>query len=321
MSDVTLIIPVYNAQTFLHECLESLKNQSITNLQIIFIADCPTDQSTDILRQFGANDLRVEIYVLEKNCGPAIARNFGLQKANGEYVRFVDSDDILPPDSTKLLYKIASTTGAELVRGNCMVFDDGYLENTYPMRNIKWVGDAGGLNYRDENYHGFPWCHPVFLYRREFLLKNNLRYPDLRRGEDPIFLLNALLAAKKAWTISDTVYLYRAYKEVGDRFKITSELTDYFKHYVQLKMVWLSENMSHEWRQYFDKTFWWFWNNFVASNKGTLLANYVSAHSLFKDLSDNDISSLKVVDRACVLAIRDSTYTEFVDYLNSSLIS
>ena len=98
MNKVSVIIPVYNVQDYLAECLESILNQTYTYFEILCIDDCSTDGSSAILREYARKDSRIKVWTNEKNSGQAYARNVGLSNAVGEYVLFVDADDMICQD-------------------------------------------------------------------------------------------------------------------------------------------------------------------------------------------------------------------------------
>ena len=100
---VSIIIPVYNTEKYLEECLDSVCSQTYKNLEIILINDGSTDNSEEICQKFKDMDQRIQIYTCF-NSGPAFARNLGLSKAHGEYIMFVDSDDWILPELVDTLY-------------------------------------------------------------------------------------------------------------------------------------------------------------------------------------------------------------------------
>ena len=102
MTKVTVLVAVYNASSFLKECLDSLLMQTLPEIQIVCIDDCSTDDSLDILRNYSQRDNRVEVIHLSENHGQAYARNEGLKKAKGEYVCMLDADDTYAPDALEL---------------------------------------------------------------------------------------------------------------------------------------------------------------------------------------------------------------------------
>lgn len=106
MTDFSILVAVYNTEVYLRECLDSLVNQTHSNIQIICIDDCSTDHSLDILREYAQKDSRINVIALEKNGGQAHARNEGLKIAKGKYVGYLDSDDWLAPDALEKVKEV-----------------------------------------------------------------------------------------------------------------------------------------------------------------------------------------------------------------------
>ncbi len=105
MSKITVLVAVYNAERYLEQCLNSLCNQSLGDVQIVCIDDCSTDRSPLILKQFAETDERITVLHTPVNSGQAVARNLGLSVANGEFTTFLDSDDYLAPTSLEQVYR------------------------------------------------------------------------------------------------------------------------------------------------------------------------------------------------------------------------
>lgn len=122
MSKVSVLIAVYNSEKYLSECLDSVCSQSLHDIQIICIDDCSTDSSAEILKQYAANDSRIHVIRLTENSGQAVARNKGLQMANGECIMMLDSDDWLAPDAIEKAYK--AIISADDI--DCALFDLTY---------------------------------------------------------------------------------------------------------------------------------------------------------------------------------------------------
>ena len=104
MTKVSIIVPVYNVEKYLERCLDSLINQTLTNIEIVCINDGSTDNSGKILDDYAAKDNRIKV-IHQNNAGQAVARNNGLKIANGNYINFVDSDDWVDLDFIEKLYK------------------------------------------------------------------------------------------------------------------------------------------------------------------------------------------------------------------------
>ena len=136
MPKVSVIIPVFNVESYLSKCLESVLNQTLTDIEIICIEDCSTDNSTNILIDYAKIDDRIITIFNEENHGLSYNRNKGINAASGEYLLFLDSDDYLELDSLEFLYK-------EAVKNSLDVLHHDYIsefENTCNSKiNTKFV--------------------------------------------------------------------------------------------------------------------------------------------------------------------------------------
>ena len=113
LCEISVIIPVYNIQQHLRECLDSVLGQSYPHLQVICVDDGSTDESPAILAQYAQKDNRVQV-IRQQNAGPGAARNTGLEAATGEYVIFLDSDDWFEPDFLEKMVDTAVREGADV---------------------------------------------------------------------------------------------------------------------------------------------------------------------------------------------------------------
>ena len=118
MAKVSIIIPTYNVEMFLDECLESIQRQTLQDIEIICVNDCSTDKSLDILRDYEAKDNRIVVIDLPRNIKQGGARNAGIKKARAPFLGFVDSDDWVSLDMYENLYTLAVTHDAEMVCGD-----------------------------------------------------------------------------------------------------------------------------------------------------------------------------------------------------------
>ena len=123
MVDISVIVPCYNAQRYLNVCLESLKAQRTPELQMIFIDDGSTDDTSAMLDAFAASEPRAQV-IHTKNRGVSAARNAGIALAEGRYIAFVDADDALEEASLSRLYQAAVRTGAQILSANHTLFDE-----------------------------------------------------------------------------------------------------------------------------------------------------------------------------------------------------
>jgi hypothetical protein len=203
---VSIIIPVHNAAKYLSCCLSSLLAQSVEQIEFICIDDGSSDDSFSILRSYRDRDSRVKIFRNRTNKGASHARNFGLQHATGRFVQFVDSDDILPIGALNKLLSIAETDGVEVVRGSVACFTD-----KNPQELSLWIAAPDRRRFRlsDEPGIWIPWGHQSYILNREFLIRSGITYPDLRDGEDPIFIARVITTADRISSTAQIVYHYR----------------------------------------------------------------------------------------------------------------
>jgi glycosyltransferase involved in cell wall biosynthesis len=129
MSKISIIIPVYNASNFLVRCLDSVLSQTLSDIEVICIDDCSSDNSFEILKDYVQKDSRIKVYKNEQNIGQGLTRNKGIDFANGEYIAFVDSDDWIEPNMYEVLYSNTSNKKYDLICCNLIYhFPDGSAE-------------------------------------------------------------------------------------------------------------------------------------------------------------------------------------------------
>jgi len=209
MPKVSVIIPVYNVEKYLRECLDSVINQTLKDIEIICINDGSTDSSLDILNEYKKKDNRI-IVITQENQGVGITRNTGIKLANGEFVIFIDPDDLYPEnDILETLYDKAIKNHVMICGGEFSHFEDG-------SHNYKqdFVASLDGYLFKEnsivdyKNYQ-FDYGYHRFIYNREFLIQNNIFFPNYKRFQDPPFFVNAMITAKQFYGIHKIVYAYR----------------------------------------------------------------------------------------------------------------
>lgn len=191
MTKVSVIIPVYNAANFLKRCLDSVCNQTLSDIEIICINDCSTDNSLDILKEYN-----VKIIDLKANKGASFARNIGMEQACGEYLGFVDSDDYIAPDFYEKLYN--NSKRADIVKGNIL---DADTQSITPFYNMN--------NKISENKAYFYYGFTSAIYKTSFIWDNEINFPEgINYFEDPYFSIKALINADKIRIENDAKYFY-----------------------------------------------------------------------------------------------------------------
>lgn len=210
---ITIIVPVYNAEKYLSKCLNSLKEQSYQNLEIIMINDGSTDSSVEICNEFCKSDNRFTL-IEQKNKGLSMARNTGLDYMHGKYVFFLDSDDYIHKECIELLYENAIEFEADISMCNYVKFKNGQVieKKIYnePIQLLKkeMILDISttGVNNRSERI--VLACNK--LIKSEIF--QNLRFPN-RIHEDEFMIHRYILQAKKIVWTDAVLYYYRQHDE------------------------------------------------------------------------------------------------------------
>lgn len=197
---ISVIVPVYNSEEYLKDCLFSVLHQTLTDIEIIVIDNGSTDGSSAHLGQLAANHGRIKVITLAKNQGVSIARNVGLDHAEGEYVAFCDSDDSVPPGAYKSMYTEAVRSKADIVVGN---YKETSEEHSIFVSDIPLSRKVTFFSYM---HSGAVWNH---LFRRSFLKRNRILFsPNYSHGEDTLFLAQAYSAKPHLAGTHRAVYQY-----------------------------------------------------------------------------------------------------------------
>ena len=209
MEKVSIIVPVYNGEQRLAHCVDSILQQDYPELELILVDDGSKDASFARMQEYARRDGRVRA-IHKENGGVSSARNRGLEEASGSYVQFVDVDDWLPMDSTKLLVRELESSGADLAVGD---FYRVVEDNVSRKGSIEKGGVLSLQDYADEMmrgpadlYFGVLWNK---LYRREIIRREKLRMDEaISYSEDMIFNLEYLLHVKTVAVTKAPVYYY-----------------------------------------------------------------------------------------------------------------
>ena len=228
---ISVVIPMYNAEKFITECLESLLAQTFTNFEVIIVDDCSTDNSTAIVESYAEKfGGRLKLSHMKKNSGSAgIPRNTGITLARGEYIRFADADDILLKTALEEDFSLAKKYNADVVYHTLFYKlnvngiegelasvpkyqpgDEIVLDEDLPTR----IRELAGNKY----YHA-PWRS---FSRRDFLIANELYFPNIRSQEDIVWNYALLIYAERFLQVPSAVYFYRDNKESLSRKEKTA---------------------------------------------------------------------------------------------------
>ena len=204
---ISVIIPVYNAKKYLRQCLDSVLNQTLKEIEVICVDDGSTDDSLTILKEYQKKDNRIVIFT-KKNSGAAVSRNKGLDTAKGLYVAFMDPDDYYPDkDVLFSVYEIACNNNA-LIAGGSLVVDksESCCQSKYENKDERFFDNDGFIKYEDYQY---DFYYQRFIYKKELIDENQIRFPLYRRGQDVPFFVKAMVIAKKFYAMKRDTYCYR----------------------------------------------------------------------------------------------------------------
>lgn len=249
---ISIIIPTYNVESYLLDCLTSIAKQTYKNIEVIIIIDGATDNSFGIAKQFCDQDCRFHVY-WQENAGSGPARNNGINRSNGDLIMFVDPDDWCKPDYVENILKLQQSGDYDIVSTS---------ETTVFCSNNGKVKKILPPNYKEAIYVGKDQLHEKYLslflagyihaphckiYKSSIIKSNNILFPDLRRSQDIVFNYRYYDHAQSIMISNYSGYIYRVLsKERAKRLK-----PDY---YLTIGFIYNDIKMLHEkWRIEFDK--------------------------------------------------------------------
>lgn len=242
MVKISIIVPVYNTEPYLGQCLDSIINQTLEDIEIICVNDGSTDNSLSVLEEYASKDNRIRI-INQENKGQGFARNNGLKNVNGEYVLFVDSDDWIEINTCEVLYKKANELDLDML----FFCATRYFENEGKYEYDYWDYNYSSLNGKFWNkiftYKDVPNIFKVAvsaclkLYNTDFLKKSDVHFPN-NFFEDNYFFYSLFLKAEKLSIVENQFYNRRirngSITQLGGRHFIdsitaTNQIIDVFK--------------------------------------------------------------------------------------------
>ena len=220
MIKISIVIPVYNVGKYLPECLNSLINQTLKEIEIICINDGSTDNSLEILNAYAQKDNRIKI-INKKNEGQGIARNIGIEMAQGEFIGFVDPDDWVHSEMYEKMYNQAKKLASQVVICDYKKYlekkdkfiDVNIFRKAVSLTKSKAVKFPSGENIDKEFLDRTLLVSPAYtwnaIYEIDLLKNNDIKYSNLRCYEDVIFNLKTRVLAQRISYINSAFYCYR----------------------------------------------------------------------------------------------------------------
>lgn len=221
MIKVSVIVPIYNAEEYLKQCLDSIQRQTLEDIEVIMIDDGSTDGSSEIAKSY-LSDNRFSYYYKE-NEGLAAARADGIEQASGEYLGFIDSDDWIEPNMYEKMYMAAKSNDSDIVFCNCIENEDGHkftpemrsgafnreqIKNEILPKTLAYISKTGGKR-------SIRWCNWLRIYKHDFVKHHHIKFDRrFRRSQDLQFTYETTLAAQNYYYLGDDYLLHN--RVVGD---------------------------------------------------------------------------------------------------------
>ncbi len=223
---ISVVVPVYNSEKYLEQCLDSIVNQTHKNIELICVDDGSTDSSLEIINKYMEKDKRVSL-LYQEHKGAGAARNLGLRKATGKYIFFLDSDDFFDLTMFEKMYKRAEAVDADIVMCGCRVFDaryEQYCDLEYGV-HIQWIPDKKVFSSKDIPEYifqiGAGWAWDK-LFKLDFVMDKKLFFQEIAALNDGLFVDLALIEAERLSVVKNYLVSYRinhATSITANRFK------------------------------------------------------------------------------------------------------
>lgn len=225
---VSIIVPVYNAEQFLKDTIKTVEEQTYTEWELIFVNDCSPDNSVEIIKNEINRNSKIKLIELEQNSGAAIARNTGMNEAEGKYIAFLDADDLWDKEKLEKQVKF-------MKENNCAFSFTGYeFADENGKGNGKVVNVPKTINYKQALKNTTIWTSTV-MFDVEKLGKELIQMPNVKRGQDTATWWKVLKQIDDAYGIDEVLSYYRRTNESLSANKIKA-----------LKRTWnLYRNVEH----------------------------------------------------------------------------
>ena len=323
---ISVIIPIYNCEKFIKECLSSLIEQTFKNFEIICINDGSTDNTLKILKEFKELDNRIYVFN-QNNTGPGIARNVGMNKSKGEYLIFLDSDDIFKKTMLEELYIKIKENDSDVVVCNSQNFEikkrrKKFYEKNYLINDeIIKQKTFSSLDIKKDFFNLFIWWPWDKIFKRKYIENLGIKFQNLKSTEDLFFIASAVIVAKKISYLDKILInhrigiknsvsnsrekswdnFYYALKELK-KFIKEKDLYKRFKqdfiNYVASFSIWQLENINGKsFELLYQKIQNEWWNEFGVTK---YKKNYYYNHNLYKNIKFILNSNLKQLDNSFI---------------------
>lgn len=291
---ISVIVPIYNVEKYINQCIDSIINQTYTNLEIILVDDGSPDNCGKICDEYAEKDNRIKV-IHKENDGVSSARNKGIEETTGDWMTFVDADDIIEENFCERMLEIA-----KLENSQCVVCGYNRLySNRQEMVIKEKCFSINGNDFFDKVFEvqsGFGFAN-MKLWKADLIKKENIKFDkQLRVGEDAFFCMQIAKKVEKVYYINEALYTYR--------FNEESVVRNFDENYVQKYLLSMQKV-----KEYTQKT-----------NQDNIkqLYNYIAYHVLLIVINycfhpENSQSGNKLLKQVCQIvefkdSIKNSTY-------------
>ena len=301
-------MPVFNDEKYLEESISTIINQTINDIELICINDGSTDNSLNILNQLKKKHDFIKIYS-QYNQGSGKARNLGIKKAKGEYIAFLDSDDrFVDKDALEKMYNAAVKHNADMVSANLkgITVKNELVNNNDGVERFTEEKIISGSEY------GIPYAFYKNIFKRSFINEHQFKFPDLKRGQDPVFLSEIISKVDKIPVLPIDLYGFR-YAPTGGLSKINTfeKKWDYVKHFRETFEILRQANFDDILEDYKEKLFLYI--NHAQNSSDEVI--YTIVHEIFR----NDLSILRDCEKYFKLDLKSEE--KLVEkYINTSIL-
>ena len=250
MPKISVIIPIYNVDKYLEQCLNSVLNQTLQDYEILCINDGSTDNSSKILEKYINKDNRIKNFNTE-NKGAGAARNIGLKNAQGEYIAFLDGDDFYNTNYLEKMYNISKQNDCDITICVANRYDTNtktYSKINYSLKE-NFLPNKAIFSYKDipdkifNIAQNWNWNK---LFKHEFVKNNNLHFQEIYRTNDLFFTCTALVLAKKITTIKEALVNYRIGMNKNSQNTNYLYPLDFYKAFTKLYEFLIEKNIYEE---------------------------------------------------------------------------
>lgn len=289
MDDIKLsiIIPVYNVEKYIDECIRSAVNQTLKEIEVIIIDDGSTDNSIKIIKDYEAKYSNI-IVVSNINEGVSVSRNIGLDRARGEYIFFLDSDDYIDLELGKDLYKLAKSQNLDMIHFDAnVIYEEEFEAKNNPYDRSKIIKST---IYSGEEFYqvakksnGYRAQVCTYMYKTEFLKKNKLSFHQGILHEDELFTTKAIILANRILYIPQKYFFRRMRKgSIMTSRKSTRNILGYYTVAEQLYNIFINNSTELS----------------ITTKKillRTIAGHYGYCNRLFLKLPYKDLESYKII--------------------------